>query len=388
MPKLALVLALLLAAALPASAAAKVRKGPGGTAFYTPPSPIPGKGHGGLIWARRLTGAAALHGGAGSRLLLYRSVGARGKAVAVSGVLTIPKGKAPKGGWPVFTYAHGTTGIADICAPSRDGSSLLTSYAYPSLARWLKAGFAVVRTDYQGLGTPGVHGYLVGVDEGRSVLDIVRAARKVDPAIGKRVIIGGHSQGGHAALWAAGLAPRWTPDLNVRGTVALAPASHIEDQAKVIATLTSPSGISGLAALIVRGVDSANPSGHFSSVLSQQGAALYPQTLTACLPQLDSTSSFGALAPEQIFNSGTDLAPLEAALGKSDPEHLRIRTPLMIAQGTADTTVFKVFTDELDQELTKLGAKIDYKTYAGVDHGGVVAAADSDALAFARRELK
>jgi pimeloyl-ACP methyl ester carboxylesterase len=388
--RLALLFSLLgiLVAGAAVPAAAKVRTGPSGTAFYSPPHKLPGERHGDPIWVRTLRGSAALSPASKNQLVLYRSVDAGGKAIAVSGTITLPKGKPPKGGWPVFTYAHGTTGIADICAPSRDGSSPLTTYAYPSLARWLKAGYAVVRTDYQGLGTPGVHGYLVGVDEGRSVLDIVRAARKVDRAIGKRVIIGGHSQGGHAALWAAGIASRWTPDLNVRGTVAFAPASHIEDQAKVIATINSPSGISGLAALILRGVDSANPSRHFSSVLSPQGAALYPQTLTTCLPQLGSSSSFGGLAPAQVFNSNNDLAPLEAALGKSDPEHLRIKTPLMIAQGTADTTVFKTFTDQLDQELTTLGAKIEYKTYAGVDHGGVVAAADSDALAFARRELK
>src|SRR3954470_5315525 len=156
MPRLALVLALLLLAALPASAAAKVRKGPAGTAFYTPPKHLPGKGHGGLIWARRLTGGAALKGGAGNRLLLYRSKGARGKAVAVSGTLTIPKGRAPKGGWPVGTYAHGTTGIADICAPSRDSASNpahgYIAYANPMLQQWDKAGYAVVRTDYEGLG--------------------------------------------------------------------------------------------------------------------------------------------------------------------------------------------------------------------------------------------
>src|SRR3954454_7475389 len=175
MPKLALVLALLLAAALPASAAAKVRKGPGGTAFYTPPSPIPGKGHGGLIWARRLTGAAGLRGGAGNRLLLYRSTWVRGKGRAGAGTLPIPKGRAPKGGWPVVACAHGTTGIADSCAPTRDSPANpvhgLNAYAYPLLQRWLKSGYAVVRTDYEGLGTPGAHPYLIGRSEGRSVLD-------------------------------------------------------------------------------------------------------------------------------------------------------------------------------------------------------------------------
>src|SRR3954469_22229146 len=282
MPKFALVLALLLVAALPASAAAKVRKGPAGSAFYTPPSHLPGKGHGGLIWARRLTGAAALRGGAGNRLLLYRSTGIRGKAVAVSGTVAIPKGRAPKGGWPVVAYAHGTTGIADSCAPSRDSAGNpvhgLNAYAYPLLQRWLKAGYAVVRTDYEGLGTPGAHPYLIGRSEGRSVLDSVRAARKLDPRLGRRVVIAGHSQGGHAALWAASLAPKWTPELNVRGTLALAQASHIGEQAALLRSVTSPSGLSGFSSMILRGIDVADPGLHVASVLSQRAAALYPQT--------------------------------------------------------------------------------------------------------------
>src|SRR5947208_1260634 len=84
------------------------------------------------------------------------------------------------------------------------------------------AGYAVVRTDYQGLGTPGIHQYLVGTAEGRSTLDIVRAARKLDSRVSGRTAIAGHSQGGHAALWGAALAPKWTPELNLRGTVAFA----------------------------------------------------------------------------------------------------------------------------------------------------------------------
>ena len=73
-----------------------------------------------------------------------------------------------------------------------------------------------MRTDYEGLGTPGDHPYLIGVSEGRSVLDMVRAARKLDSNLGKRVVIAGHSQGGHAALWAASLQRSWTPELNAR----------------------------------------------------------------------------------------------------------------------------------------------------------------------------
>src|SRR3954452_13619121 len=108
---LALLALLLVAAASPA--AAKVQPGPAGDAFYTPPSPLPGKTHGDAIWARGLTGAAALGSAHANELILYRSTGIDGKPVAVSGTVSIPRGKAPKGGWPVVTWAHGTTGIAD-----------------------------------------------------------------------------------------------------------------------------------------------------------------------------------------------------------------------------------------------------------------------------------
>ena len=140
----------------------------------------------------------------GTSLILYRSTDLDGKLNAVSGSVTLPKGKAPKGGWPVITYAHGTTGAADECAPTRGyDAGELASYAYPLLKRWLKAGYAVVRTGSEGLGTPGVHQYLVGPSEGHSVLDAVRAARAFDGKLSKRFVIAGHSQGGHAALFAA-----------------------------------------------------------------------------------------------------------------------------------------------------------------------------------------
>ena len=111
-------LALLLVAAAPASA--KVRTGPAGDAFYTPPSPLPGTGHGDLIWARAITGEPAMKSAARNVLVLYRSVGTDGSPIAVSGTVSLPKGKAPKQGWPAISYDHGTTGIADQCAPSRD----------------------------------------------------------------------------------------------------------------------------------------------------------------------------------------------------------------------------------------------------------------------------
>jgi pimeloyl-ACP methyl ester carboxylesterase len=386
-PRLCLLAGVAALLLVPSAAPAKIRTGPAGTAFYASPKHSTAKRHGDPIWARKLTGAAALKPASANTLVLYRSTDAAGKTNVVSGTITVPKGKAPKGGWPILTWAHGTTGIADSCAPSRDAKGILTSYVVPDLERWLKAGYAVVRTDYQGLGTPGVHGYLIGKDEGRSVLDIVRAARKLDRHLSNRVIIAGHSQGGHAALWAAALANGWTPELKIAGTAAFAPASHLGEQGRIIAQLSSPSPITALAALILRGADSADPSLHVSSLLSDQAAALYPLTLTRCLPELSAVNSFAGLAPKDALKPDANLDPLVAYLNANDPETLKIPTPVEILQGTADTTVFPTFTDQLVPALEANGAKVTYKKYDGINHGAIVNAADTDALAFARAHL-
>ena len=326
--------------------------------------------------------------------MLYRSTGVDGKPVAVSGTVSIPKGKAPKGGWPVITWGHGTTGIADACAPSRDSASnpahTLINYAYPLLQRWLKAGYAVVRTDYEGLGTPGDHPYLIGRSEGYSMLDMVRAARKLDKRLGRRVIIAGHSQGGQAALWAASLAPKWTPELKVRGTVALAPVSHLGEQSPLLANLKEPGGLSGLASMILRGLDIGAPQLGVSGDLGDRAAALYPLTLTKCLPQLNAADSYGSVAPADLLRSGVDTGPIAAALTqRADPDALKIRTSLRIQQGEADATVFKAFTDQLVAGYSA-GVKLAYKTYPGVDHGGAVKDAKSaqDATSYIRSRLR
>src|SRR6478752_3554295 len=350
--RLPVALAAVAVLALPAAAPAKTTppKGPSGTAFYKPPSPIPGKKHGDLIRARRETRGTLPHA-ASTSLVLYRSTSVAGKPVAVSGDVALPKGKAPKSGWPVVSWDHGTTGIADSCAPSRSGAGgNAKTYNQALLDGFLKAGYAVVSTDYEGLGT--------------------------------RIAITGHSQGGHAALWAASLAHSWTPELKLRATVPFAPASHIADQSKLLSGLKDPSGLTGLAATILRGIDVAKPSLDVAALMSDQARALFPQTLTKCLGALDAPSSFGSLAPASLVRDGADISPVVAALAANDPEHLTIKTPLRIEQGTSDTTVFPTFTNQLVDTYKKAGDPVTLKTYDGIDHTGVVAAGTKDALAY------
>ena len=368
---LAGILTLAAAVSTAPASAATVAKGPAGTKFYTPPKRLPKGAHGTPIWQRKLTGPAVLKSAKSNRLLLYRSTSMSGKTVAVSGTVAIPKGKAPKAGWPIVTWAHGTVGIADACAPSRVGTQ--ANYDSPLLNRWLKAGYAVVRTDYEGLGTPGPHPYLIGVSEGRGVLDMVRAARGLDAGLGKRVVIAGHSQGGQAALFAGSLARKWTPELTLRGTLAFAPVSHLGEQGQLLRSVKEPGGISGLAAMIVRGIDIAQPGLNIGGLLSDRAKALYPQLDEKCLGDIDKPDSFGGVAPAELFRPDAVLDPVVAALDKNDdPERLSIKGPVLIAQGKADSTVLPPFTDQLNAELKGRGVDITYKAYDGIDHAGAV----------------
>lgn len=381
----------LVALALVASADAAPRpvKGPGGAGFYTPPAAYPAA-HGKLIWQRRAGGLSPIDGAKSNKLVLYTSTTPAGEQTAVSGVVSVPTGSPPKHGWPVISYAHGTTGAADACAPSRIGaqSPVAPSVEYidAELEQWVDAGYAVVQTDYQGLGTPGPHEYLIGAAEGRGVVDIVSAARQLDPDIGKRYLLAGHSQGGHAALFAAGLAEEWGRGLRLRGTVAFAPASHIADQVDLLPALTAPSTLSALAALVLRGAASSSPRVEPSQLLAEPPLALYPQTRQTCLTQLSESTSLGGIAPADLLRDGADVSALIEVLSAQNPA-VRTGAPILIAQGSADTTVFPFLTDLLSKELVAAGDSVDYEVFDGVGHGAIPVAAGPTALEFYERRL-
>jgi alpha-beta hydrolase superfamily lysophospholipase len=369
--------------------AVKVVKGPKGLKFYKPPKKLP-KNHGQLIWARKTKGLAKLTDAKTTKQVLYSSRTPQGAKTAVSGTVSIPRGKPPKGGWPVISWAHGTTGVADVCAPSRVSETSpgkgATTYIYPELNDWLRAGYAVLQTDYQGLGTPGPHPYLIGEAEGRSVLDIVTAARQLDPNIGKRFLISGHSQGGQSALFAAGEASGWTPKLRLKGTVAFAPASHILDQVPLLSALTTPNSLTALATMIVNGASTQSSAIDVNKLLSDEALPFYPRLQTECLEQLAHTDELGGIPPSHLIRSGADLSPINPVLAAMNPL-VRTAAPILIAQGSSDTTVFPNYTDKLKDELVNAGDQVTYNKYPGVDHVGVVSSGEADALAFFQQML-
>jgi len=126
------------------------------TAFYDPPEPLPAAAPGTLIRSQPFAGYDLPKGATAVRIL-YHSLALNGDDIAVSGVVLIPGGEPPAGGWPLIAWAHGTSGVARMCAPSLMKD---VEYGDEGLMPMVAAGFAVVATDYAGLGAPGRHAYL------------------------------------------------------------------------------------------------------------------------------------------------------------------------------------------------------------------------------------
>jgi alpha-beta hydrolase superfamily lysophospholipase len=349
------------------------------SAFYTPPSPLPPSAPGTLIRSVRVSGVPGVPAGATVWRILYHSTTIYGADVAESGYVIAPPGPAPSGGRPVIAWAHGTTGFAAPCGPSLFRSTGGGPYLIPALDRYLRAGYVVSAADYQGLGvSDGVHPYLLGSSEGRSVLDAARATSHLAGLrTGRDVIIYGHSQGGHAALFAAELAPTYAPDLHVVGVVAAAPATGLST---LIAIVGTPAGSQFLPFSIPTSWAWTQTYHDLPvrSVFTPAGAQFAAAEVTrGCLPQVAAAIAAHHLRPQQVFAPGAESDPVVLAHARAnDPGDVATHVPMLVVQGTADTTVPPALTDAyVTTKACPIGDTVQYLHVTGATHGTVVFAA-------------
>src|SRR6185437_11273005 len=348
-------------------------------AFYVPPSPLPAREHGKVIRSRPLADAAALPSAARNLLVMYHSTGEDGKDVAVTGTIAIPAGDPPPGGWPVTTWTHGTTGIAPLCAPSLDTPNgpehQFLGMHEVVMDDYVKRGYVVVATDYEGLGPPGIHPFLQGASEAHGALDLIRAAREIDPRVGTRYVAIGHSQGGQADLFTAALGPTYVPELKLLGNIALAPASHIQATLNAMMHASAPSYALGYAIYVLESFASNHRDVKLKKILTPQALAHLPQTLDACITSTVSNGYWATAIPKDQFIPGADMTDVEKIAAQNEPSRLTIRVPTLIAQGTADDTVMPAWTDNVVHALCKNGTPLEYAVYRGATHETVLTAA-------------
>ncbi|MDO9238036.1 MAG: lipase family protein [Aquabacterium sp.] len=331
------------------SACAAPIVGPTDASFYTNPAAVTGL-HGDLIQYR--TTAANLGAGAPATHawnVLYQSTDSRGAANAVSGTVLVPtavwSGTGPR---PVILYAVGTHGLAQGCAPSRQFEKG-SDYENANINAALKAGYAVLVSDYAGylIGTKST--YMSGQSQGNATLDIFKAALSI-PSVGissaAKVGIWGYSQGGQSAAWAAEQLSAYAPEINVAGVAAGGiPADFIQTAHYLDANLGASflaSAVSGLATQYPKGIP-------INLIASNEGKAELAKLNTECvftaLFDLQNKSLSSFTIGDQPLDDLLGLETVNATLLAQGLGKQKVTVPLYQYHGQADEFI------ELNQDL-------------------------------------
>lgn len=362
----AIVLAILATLALALLVAARVWARPDKPdAFYTPP---PGAQTTPGLLLRSEAYTRRVPAGARGWRILHATTDAAGRPT-VSSALVLAPARARPAPLRVVAWTHGTTGVAPGCAPS------LFAHPFggvPGLEAALAEGWAVVATDYPGLGTKGPHPYLIGVGEGRAALDSIRAARRIPGlTLADGAVVWGHSQGGGAALWTGLVAPTYAPDVRIAGVAAAAPATDLT--ALIDRVQHAPIGRI-LSAYVVEAYAAAYPDVEPGAYVRTWVRPLAHDMAGRCLG--DQRALFSVA--EAIAARGTifSTTPTEGALGRRLAQNTpqgRLEAPTLIAQGLADDLVFPDMQDRFVAAWRASGQAVDYRTYPGRDHISLVA---------------
>lgn len=369
----------------PAATAQGSSNAPDRTAFYLPPAELPEEL--GTVIRTEPMGLTPsvpdlMNGGAlpaDAQRIMYRSTGAAGGPIAVTGTYLQPKAPwAGPGPRPLAVVTPGTQGQGDQCAPSRsmevglgiqtEPPSMAAGYAVLDALTMVMEGFAVVITDYEGLGTPGHHPYVNRDSQGRSALDAARAALRLpgtDLAPDSKTVVTGYSQGGGAAAAAGEMQPDYAPDVNLVGIVAGAPPSDM------LGTLDRVDGglLTGAVGYAINGILQVHPELRpaFGRHLNAEGQRMLDVTAGQCVAE--TAFAYGLKRTNEFTKDGRSLG--DAA--RSEPEIVRVlegynlgkvapAVPAVVMIGRNDDVVPQNTAVDLVRDWCAKGTAVELRT--------------------------
>ncbi|WP_433666342.1 lipase family protein [Nocardia sp. CA-136227] len=354
--------------------------------------PDTGGAPGAVVSSRPLDAGELIPGAASGYRITYRTTGQNGEAEVSGGTIYVPEGATPAGGRPMVSWAHGTSGMTAGCAPTINGGMADKFDETPQLSTYLARGYVVAASDYIGLGADGVYEYLAGRAAGHAVLDIVRAGHVVDAGLSESFVLAGHSIGGQSVLAAAGMAAGYAPDLDLRGTLAYAPTSNVED---IIAVLSRPGvpvlpGLDGLHArlvMILAGLDHARPELGVTDYLSPHGHEVLAIARAGndCLASLEAAVTGKSVG--QLFTTALPDSVISALRDYLSVPATGYRGPVVLLQGGSDTIQPVPTTVLLLQQLRSAGTDSQLVLHAPATHFTILKFADSEAQDFLNRVL-
>ena len=334
--------------------------------------------------------------GAQAWKIAYISSDVAGRATISTGLVVAPVGQAPKEGRPVLAWAHGTTGTAQNCGPSQItnpavplnqyflvGRNSWTDYGIPNLEEFIKEGYVIVATDYQGQGSGGKHQYAVAGTNGRDLINSARAVISMkDTGASKRTIFYGWSQGGGATIAAASLGDYLnkkgavTDDLQVLGFVAMAP----DDAAVMIQGATkdqasADKAVNGLVqlfsdnvfnfshfAMTMWGTQAAYSNLKLTDLFTDQGSKVLDQVLlNKCMHVVADTLNYtyGNQFKTLLRDKPINTMPWVKALIDGGVLPVKPLAPVVIYWGTKDTAVPPIMHQLYQKQMCAMGGNIE-----------------------------
>ena len=301
-------------------------------------------------------------------LILYTTRRANGSIGLASGLVLTPSGGGSGSSpLPVIAYAHGTSGVAQACAPSLLGGEGPFYSGIPAVQQVLKQGWAIVATDYAGMGTAGPPSYLIGAAEARSVLDSVRAARRLPVvSLSKGTVAWGYSQGGQAALWTGALAPSYAPDVELSGVAAMAPAT---ETAEFLDMAEHNPTVEAFDAYTLAAFAAAYTDVHMRDYVRAGTLDTIGTVASRCLGGSRPAPAFVESLPDGPwpFTAPFTSGALGRRLAQNVPTR-RVAVPLLVAQGLSDELVLPDVQRRWVAQRCAAGQDMEYRTYPGRSH--------------------
>ncbi|MGP4026428.1 alpha/beta fold hydrolase [Actinomadura sp. 3N407] len=329
------------------------------TGFYDAPDPLPHRPAGTPIRTEPADDYVVEGRPLPATRILYHSRTSRGRDVAASGVVLVPPGTPPQGGWPVVVDAHGTSGAGPSCAPSL----MRDLYHGDQMSRFLERGWAVVAPDYAGLGATGRHEFLNRTAAANDVINAMRSAHQAIPGLSPRWVVWGHSQGGHAAL-AVAERHRVRAEPGYLGSVVTSPGA---DLPAALQHMTTAPGLGGFIALVAAGAKVSERGLPLGRILAAPALARLNFTRTDCLPVVSTV--YGGLGGDELLKPGALRQPRFARhLAANSVGHRPVGGPVLLLQGEADVVLPTRLTDRLAADMCTTGSHVDYRTYPGLGH--------------------
>jgi pimeloyl-ACP methyl ester carboxylesterase len=347
--------------------------------FYKAPS-LDGSKPGDLLREAAFDGYAIPEGSRAIRIL-YHSLDANERDVVTSAVVLIPAGRPPAGGWPVIAWAHGTSGVAQQCAPSLAKDMV---YGEEGLMPMVRAGFAVIATDYHGLGTTGPHQYVNKLAQARDVIYSIPAARAAVPSLARKWTAIGHSQGG-IAMWGVAELQATLKDPDYLGAISVAGSGELRD------TLTAMDQPSGFAAFylvyMAYAIHALTPEFKASDMLVGKALGRYTAATTRGCWNYDYASFIGDHGGKVLKAGWTKHPAVQKFFDANVLGSKPMAGPFWVIAGEADETVPLAGVKASVAKACANGISLAFRSYPGLDHDPTMEQSTPDQLAWVRDRI-